>query len=127
MREGHWEPKRFPITIARIHGRTIRGITERRNLLIHNDFIKNNINIENLAFKYHISDLECFSILQKFQEKEIKKNNKSNISDNDSQTKILENINNNLIEIRDLLKSLTINQNNIMIPNNNSNNPFDEL
>ncbi len=48
-------------TIARIHGRTIRGIIERRNLLIYNDFKKNN-NMEDLENKYHISELECFVI-----------------------------------------------------------------
>ncbi len=126
-------------TIARIHGRTIRGIIERRNLLIHNDFKKNN-NMEDLENKYHISELECFVILQKFQEKELKKekekiNNKSNISDYDkripdydNRIQLLENrvesINNTLIEIRDLLKNT---QNKVMIPNNYSNNPFDEL
>ncbi len=122
-------------TIARIHKRTIRGIIERRNLLIHNDFKKNN-NIEDLALKYHISELECFVILQKFQEKELKKrdkkDNKSNISDYDKRIQILENhvesISNTLIEIRDLLKNT---QNRVIISNNDSNNdsnnPFDEL
>ncbi len=96
--------------------------------------------MEDLALKYHISELECFVILQKFQEKELKKekekiNNKSNISDYDNRIpdydkriQLLENrvesINNTLIEIRDLLKNT---QNKVMIPNNNSNNPFDEL
>ncbi len=117
-------------TISRIHGRTIRGISERRNLLIHTDF-KNNIDIEELANKYKISDLECFVILQKFQEKEVKKLQEKKVQNNDLYSERLnkleievQNINKTLIEIRDLLAK----QNNSnMLPNNFSNNPFDEL
>ncbi len=117
-------------TISRIHGRTIRGITERRNLLIHSDF-KNSCNIKDLSIKYLISELECFAILQKCKEKEVKKLQKIDIKNNDVYSERLDkleievqNMNKTLIEIRDLLAK----QNNFnMLPNNLSNNPFDEL
>ena len=49
------------IEIAEIHGRTVRGITSRRNLLLRNE---TTINIEELSIKYGISKVECSKILK---------------------------------------------------------------
>jgi len=49
------------IEIAEIHGRTVRGITSRRNLLMRNE---PSINIEELSIKYGLSKVECSKILK---------------------------------------------------------------